>query len=75
MSYAALGGMILLVAIITAVAGAFALVLNHLRKAPVGYEDGDGFHIIRQIKGSAVVRHRRLQDVTAGSLKGARAHS
>ena len=66
--------MILLVAIIAAVACAFALVLNHLRKAPVGYEEAAGFHIIRQVKGSAIVRHRNPHHITA-SLKGARAHS
>lgn len=67
--------MMILVATIAAIAGALAIVLRQLWKAPLGYEDEQGFHAVRQIHGSAILRHRKPQDVTAGSLKGARAHS
>ena len=65
----------ILVALIAASASGLAIVLYQLRKAPLGYEDEQGFHIVRQVHGSAILRHRQLQDVSAGSLKGARAHS
>ena len=74
-SYAPFTCMMILVAIIAGIAGALALVLHQLRKAPIGYEDEHGFHAIRQLHGSAILRHRKPQDVAAGSLKGARAHS
>ena len=74
-SYAPITGMMILVAIVAAFASALAIVLYQLRKAPIGYEDEHGFHIVRQVHGSAILRHRKPQDVSAGSLKGARAHS
>ncbi|HJT81805.1 MAG TPA: hypothetical protein VJ719_11450, partial [Chthoniobacterales bacterium] len=74
-SYAAFTGIMILVAVIAGIAGALALVLHQLRKAPIGYEDEHGFHAVRQIHGSAILRNRKAQDVPAGSLKGARAHS
>jgi hypothetical protein len=67
--------MVLIVAIVAIGAAALALVVNNLRKAPVGYEDESGFHIVRQVKGSAVLRYPKPEDVAAGALKGARAHS
>jgi hypothetical protein len=66
--------MIILATVVAATAGGLALVVNQLRKAPVGYEDKEGFHLVRQVKGSAIVR-RRSNELLAGSLKGARAHS
>jgi hypothetical protein len=66
--------MMLVFAIVAATSSAFAVVGYCLRKAPVGYEDEQGFHIVPQIRGSAVVR-RRPQPTRAGSLKGARANS
>jgi hypothetical protein len=67
-------GMVLIVAMITATAGGLALVVNHLRKAPVGYEDAHGFHIVQQVKGSGILRYPKQKLVPAGSLKSARAH-
>jgi hypothetical protein len=64
----------LIVAILTATAGALTLILHQLRKAPIGYEDHDGFHIVKQSKGSAILRYSKSKDVHAGSLKSARAH-
>ena len=66
--------MIILAAVVAATAGGLAVAVSHLRKAPVGYEDKEGFHLVRQVKGSAVVR-RPSQELLAGPLKSARAHS
>jgi hypothetical protein len=66
--------MLIIVAITTAVGVALAFVLNQLHKAPVGYEDELGFHIIRQVKGSAVTRYSRTGDPSTASLKGARVY-
>jgi hypothetical protein len=66
--------MVTIVTIVAAMTAGLAYVLNHLRNAPVGYEDAQGFHIVQQAKGSAILRHPRSKDVSAGSLKGARAH-
>ena len=66
-------GMVLVLAITSALMSGLAAVVYHLWKAPVGYEDQTGFHLIHQIRGSAVVRHPR-RDASAGSLKRARAN-
>ena len=66
--------MVLTLAITAALGSGLAMVAYHLRKAPIGYEDESGFHIVPRVKGSAVVRHGR-QHAPAGSLKSARAHS
>lgn len=66
--------MILVVALIASVAGVLAIVLNQLRKAPLGYEDHEGFHVVQHLKASAILRHPKA-DAAAGALKRARAHS
>jgi hypothetical protein len=66
--------MLIIVATIAAVGVALAFVLQQLHKAPVGYEDELGFHIIRQVKGSAVTRYARAEETSAASLKGARVY-
>jgi hypothetical protein len=73
-AYALLKDMLFLFAIVAVTSCAIAVVGYCLRKAPVGYEDEQGFHIVPQIRGSAVVR-RRLRPTQAGSLKSARANS
>jgi hypothetical protein len=67
--------MILVVAILASLAGALAIVLNHLRKAPVGYEDHEGFHVVQHLKGSAILRYSKADAAAASALKRARAHS
>ena len=67
--------MILIAAIIAGIVGSLIAVIVYLWKAPVGYEDADGFHIVHQLKSSAVVRHPKSKKAAAGSLKGAGAHS
>ena len=66
--------MLITVAIITAVGVALAFVLNQLHKAPVGYEDDLGFHVIRHVKSSAVTRYPRTEATSTASLKGAQVH-
>ena len=67
--------MLLVLAILAAVTGALIVVARQLHKAPVGYEDEQGFHIVHRVRGSAIRRHPKPGEVTAGSLKSARAHS
>jgi hypothetical protein len=67
--------MLVLAASIAAVATALSVVLFHLRRAPLGYEDETGFHIVQHVRGSAIRRHQRAKGRVAGALKGARAHS
>ena len=66
--------MVITLAITAAIGSGLAVVAYYLRKAPVGYEDQSGFHIVPRVRGSAVVRHGR-RHAQAGSLKSARAHS
>ena len=72
--YAHFERMVLIVATLAAAVGLLAVVLNHLRKAPLGYEDEQGFHIVQQVKGSAILRYPKPRNVAAGSLKSARVH-
>jgi hypothetical protein len=66
----------LFIAAITATLGAgLAFALHQLRKAPIGYEDADGFHIVREVKGSGVMRYGRTDSAYAAALKSARAQS
>jgi hypothetical protein len=67
--------MVVIVAIIAGLAAALAIVLNQLRKAPMGYEDRAGFHVIQQLKGSAILRYHKSKGAPASSLKSAEAHS
>jgi hypothetical protein len=62
--------MILTLAILAGIAAALMLVLQQLRKAPIGYEDAHGFHLVRQVKGSGILR-RGASNAPAGRLKGA----
>lgn len=66
--------MVLIVAIITGLLASLAMVLIHLRKAPIGYEDEAGFHIVQQLKGSAILRYGKSEDAATASLKRAKAH-
>jgi len=60
-------GMILIASIIASAVAALTIVIVQLRKAPIGYEDATGFHIMARIKSSAVLRYRKpKQPVTAG---------
>ena len=64
-------GMVITASIIAGAVAALTFVIVQLSKAPVGYEDATGFHIIARIKSSAVLRYRKpKQPVTAG-LKSA----
>ena len=71
-----LGGMIVLAGVIVVAAGSFCAILIGLRKAPEGYEDGQGFHLIRKrASGAAVVRSSKYARAHgSGSLKRAEAH-
>jgi hypothetical protein len=76
MGSAAYEVMFLAFAIIAFTAGAVVIIANSLRKAPVGYEDEHGFHIIRQTKGSAILlRQKSTREANAGALKGARVNT
>jgi len=67
--------MLLALGIIAVIAmGALGVITRSLSKAPEGYEDGQGFHLIRRTKGSAVLLRRKSSHPDAGSLKGARAN-
>ena len=75
MSYARKGSMaLLIIAIMASLIGLLAMVVYSLWKAPLGYEDQTGFHVVQQIKSFGIIR-RRQPDTTAASLKKARAHS
>jgi len=67
--------MILVVALIASVAGALAIVWSQLRKAPLGYEDHEGFHAVQHLKGAAFLRYPKADAAAASALKRARAHS
>ncbi|MEY2486479.1 MAG: hypothetical protein QOH39_2127 [Verrucomicrobiota bacterium] len=72
---AALRGMLLALGIIAVIAmGALGVITRSLSKSPEGYEDEQGFHLIRSTKGSAVLLRRKSRQTHAGSLKGARAN-
>lgn len=66
--------MILIAAIIAGVGVALAVVIVQLSKAPVAYEDADGFHVVEQLKTSAVLRHPKSKGAAA-SLESIEAHS
>ena len=67
--------MVLIAAIIAGAIAALIVVVVQLCKAPVGYEDAGGFHIVQRLKSSAVLRHKTPQPGAATSLKSAEAHS
>ena len=75
MCYAQMDGMFAIAAITAAVTGGVGIIVHQLRKAPIGYEDAEGFHLVQQVKASGVRRYRRLDPATAAALKSARAHS
>jgi hypothetical protein len=64
--------MIFIVAIILAATGGLAVVLTQLRKAPIAFEDADGFHIVQQVRGSGILRLRKSRELPTGALRGAR---
>ena len=68
-------GMIAIAVTVAAVGAALAWVLIHLGKAPLGYEDEAGFHVVQHVKASGIQRHRKHKGTIAGTLRGARAHS
>jgi hypothetical protein len=55
-----------------AAVSALGLVVYGLKKAPEGYEDETGFHIIQRAPGSKVMRSRKATD-SLGSLRSAKA--
>lgn len=60
---------------IVATAGATLVTVAHrLSKAPEGYEDQDGFHLLKRTRGSAVIRRRVGHAAEAGALRSARVH-
>jgi hypothetical protein len=68
-------GMILSLGILaTAAAGSLFAVFNGLRHAPEGYEDEQGFHVLRKrVRGSGVSRRQRsgqpLVSLTAKEIR------
>ncbi len=60
-----------LIAIFATTAVSLAVVLNSLRKAPEGYEDRDGFHVVRERSrySSASVLPRRSKAHAGGGLE------
>ena len=67
--------MILIASIIAGVIVALTFVIVQLSKAPVGYEDAHGFHIIPRIRRSAVLRHRKPKVPVAAGLESAEVRS
>jgi hypothetical protein len=67
--------MLIVLAICGTAISALAIVVSSLRRAPEGYEDEHGFHMLRQrASGSAVVRAaKHKKDVGVGSLQKVRA--
>ena len=67
--------MILIAAIITGIIAALVIVFVQLRKAPVGYEDNYGFHVVQRVKGSGVRRYRKSKQPVATALAEAEVRS
>ena len=67
--------MILIAAIIAGIIGALMIVLVQLRRAPVGYEDNEGFHVVLRVKGSGVRRYRKSKEPVAAALEEAQLRS
>ncbi len=69
------GIMLFVLGIILAVGlSSLAIVANSLRKAPEGYEDDHGFHIVARANGSAIFRRNFGKESEAGSLTRVRVH-
>jgi hypothetical protein len=66
--------MLVIGAIVAGVATGMGIVVYHLRKAPVGFEDATGFHVVPQVKGSAILRYPGSVKPAAAGLKQAKAH-
>ena len=66
--------MVLILATLAVLAAGLAWAVNQLRKAPVGYEDEHGFHLVPQVKGSAILRRSRSKAAARAALEAARAH-
>src|SRR5947207_3116666 len=62
------GGMLFVIGIVATTAGTLAAILRALNRAPEGYEDELGFHIVKRAKGSAILA-RRQSAATAASLR------
>ena len=77
MSYAPKGSsmLLLIIAIMASLTGLLTMVVYSLWKAPLGYEDQTGFHVVQQTKSWGIIRHRQPETAAAASLKKARAHS
>ena len=77
MSFASKGSMLLLViiAIMASLTGLLGMVVYSLWKAPLGYEDQTGFHVVQQIRSFGIIRRRQPDTAATASLKKARAHS
>jgi hypothetical protein len=55
-----------------AAVSALGFVVYNLQKAPEGFEDEQGFHLIKRAPGSKVVRSRKATG-SLGSLRSAKA--
>jgi hypothetical protein len=75
-TYAHFTGMLLVIAILAIVGGSLLIVVNSLRRAPQGFEDEHGFHVVaKHVSGSGIVaRKKRIPLHGSGSLKEARSN-
>jgi len=68
--------MLLSIGLVAVGCGSLILILRSLHKAPEGFEDEDGFHVVQsRADSAAVLRRKKLADKGgSGSLKEAGAH-
>jgi len=67
--------MLIIASIIGCALTAATIVIVQLLKAPIGYEDATGFHIVAHVKSSAVLRHRKPKQPMTAGLKSAEVRS
>ena len=68
--------MLLSIGLVAVGCGSLILILHSLHKAPEGFEDEDGFHVVQsRADSAAVLRRRKIANKdSSGSLKEAGAH-
>jgi len=67
--------MFLSIGLVAVGCGSLILILRSLHKAPEGFEDEDGFHVVQSRADSAAVWRRKVANRhSSGSLKEAGAH-